>query len=651
MWNTIKQQAKIWRTAALPGLVVIGCVAIARLTGSVQLLEWIAFDNFLRLRPEEAVDPEIVIIGINENDIKLVGQYPIPDRNLAQMLSIIQSYQPRAIGLDIFRDLSVGSDRDEFSRILRTSSNLVGIETSNTQSILSVKPPPELPTNRVAIANAILDPDGKLRRCLLATRVDSGEIKYSLSLLLAKIYLRSQGISLKHGNRADYPIWFGNTKLPRFTTNTGSYVGAKAGGNQILINFRSNPHPFPIVSLTDVLTGKVKPELMRDRIVIIGMTAASVNDTFMTSATKNTVLTDGLGDTEQYQLIYGVEYQAHATSQIINAVLHHRPLLHTWLEGWEYFWILLWGLLGIALGLILQSPWKTLFSLALCSICLMAICYGLIILSWWVPMVPALLALCAAGLTTSFFDRDSRILLEQRSLTLKRTYDAVHNGPLQTIAAMLRSLDEDVSPSKLRSQLQALNQELRSVYESMNQELVTGENRYVYTPIVELLYEVYENTLMRDLPGFDSIKTYIPPDFRPLKDCNLTADQKQGLCRFLEEALCNVGKHAIGATRLDVVCTRQKNLCSLQIIDNGVGNLLFKHHQHGRGTDQARDLARSLGGRFQRRTHNLGAQYSIVDTTPTQPQGVICELTWREIKPWWQFLVRKNPLAKHKITP
>jgi len=54
-------------------------------------------------------------------------------------------------------------------------------------------------------------------------------------------------------------------------------------------------------------------------------------------------------------MIYGVEIEAHATSQIVNAVLNGRPLLHIWSEGWEYVWILAWGL-GIALGLILQSP-------------------------------------------------------------------------------------------------------------------------------------------------------------------------------------------------------------------------------------------------------------------------------------------------------
>jgi CHASE2 domain len=384
--------------------------------------------------------------------------------------------------------------------------------------------------------------------------------------------------------------------------------------------------------LTDVLTGKVQPGLIRDRIVLIGITAISVNDSFMTSATKGTLLSNALSDKKQYQLLYGVEYQAHATSQIINAVLNHRPLLRTWQEGWEYLWIVSWGLFGIGLGLMLQSPWKTLLSLALSSICLILACEGLIVLGWWIPLVPALLTLGAAGLTTSFFDRDSRILLEQRSLTLKRTYDAVHNGPLQTLAAILRSLDERQSGTPLRSQIESLNQELRSVYESMKQELLSGQNPYIQTLLPELLYQIYENTLQRDLPGFSSIKIYISPNFDSLKDCALTPEQKQGLCVFFQEALCNVGKHAIAASRLDVVCTHQQDEWSLQILDDGVHNIRPSDFHSGRGTEQAKELARSLGGKFNRHSRS--------------PQGVACELTWQDSQSWWQRLSSQLKLGR-----
>ncbi|MBW4470912.1 MAG: CHASE2 domain-containing protein [Stenomitos rutilans HA7619-LM2] len=623
-WTQLEQQAKVWRVGVLPGLVVVGLVVIARLTGSLQSLEWSAFDRFLRSRPVESPDTRIVIVGINEEDIRLTKKYPIPDRELAALLKTLQSYRPTAIGLDLFRDLTTDPNREALAQVFRTSPNLIGIEADvGSTATLKVKPPPELPPEQVGLANIFFDSDGKLRRCMLASKVDSGEVKYSLSLLLAARYLQTQGIPFEPGRRASDPIRFGSLVLPRFRANTGGYVQAQAGGNQILLNFRSHPKPFPVVSMTDVMQGRVKPEQIRDRIVLIGVTASnSLNDTVMTDAIKGSLLTDATGTMDEYRLLYGVENHAHAISQIISAVLDHRPLLQTWAKGWEYSWIIFWGLLGITLGLLLQSPWKTLLGLAVGSTCLISISYGLITLSWWIPVIPALLALGAAGLTTALFDRDSRLLLEQRSLTLKRTYDAVHNGPLQTLAAMLRSLD-DLPPEKLRSQLQNLNQELRSVYDSMHQAIVTGNQRYAQTPIQELLYQIYEKTLERELPGFTSILTFIAPDFTVLKDCPLSPDQKQALCLFLQEALCNVGNHAINASCLDVICRRNKNWYTLQVIDNGACYLAQVNAREGQGTAQARELARSLRGSFQRR--------------PNVPHGLVCELTWRSPRLWWQF--------------
>ncbi|PSB25633.1 CHASE2 domain-containing protein [Stenomitos frigidus] len=624
LWKQIEQHATVWRIGLLPGLVVIGLVAIARMTGSLQLLELATFDNFLRSRPLEPPDERVVIVGINEEDIRLVGKYPIPDHELAVLLRNLQRYQPAVIGLDLFRDLTTDPNRAELAQVFRTSPNLIGIEADGGGSAkLKVKPPPELPASQVGLADIVLDSDGKLRRCLLASKVSSGKIKYSLSLLLAAHYLRTKGIMLQHGTRASDPIQLGLIALPRFRANTGGYVQAKAGGNQILLNFRSHPRPFRVISMTEVLKGRAQPEWLRDRIVLVGVTAPnSLNDTVTTFATKGSLITKAIGTSDDdYQLLYGVENHAHSISQLISAVLDQRPLLSSWSKGAEYLWILFWGVLGIVLGLLLQSPWKTFLGLAGSGACLLTLSYGFMAISWWVPVVPALLALIAAGLTTALFDRDARLLLEQRSLTLKRTYDSVHNGPLQTLAAILRSLD-DLPTEKLRSQLQALNQELRSVYESMHQAIATGDQRYTQTPIHELLYQIYENTLKRDLPGFASIRTLIPPDFTPLKECPLSTDQKQALCIFLQEALCNVGNHTVDASCLDVICRHHKSWYALQVIDNGLSNFSLVTRE-GRGTAQARELARSLRGSFQRRPH--------------VPHGMICELVWRSPKPWWQF--------------
>jgi len=103
----IKTEANRWQQGALPGLVVIVGVSIARLAGSLQFLELVTLDKFLRLRPPEPQDERIVIIGITEEDIRRTQTYPIPDRDIANLLQRLQTYQPSAIGLDIVRDVPV----------------------------------------------------------------------------------------------------------------------------------------------------------------------------------------------------------------------------------------------------------------------------------------------------------------------------------------------------------------------------------------------------------------------------------------------------------------------------------------------------------------------------------------------------------------
>lgn len=642
-WKKVHHQLQLWREVVVPGLSVVGFLMLARSTGLLQSQEWLVFDQLLRVRPNEAIDQRVVIVGIDEDDINYVGSYPIPDREIAKMLNILHTYKPRVIGLDLFKDKDSNSDRADFALALRKNANIIGVEVAlNQKRTFNVKPPPELPAERVGFADVIVDPDGKLRRNLLASKTHTGKLKYSLPLCLAQFYLREQGIVFHHGSRSYDPIEFGSSRLIRFLPNSGGYVGTDANGFQILLNFRSHPEPFRTLSLRDILTKKIDPNWIRDRVVIVGMTASSIKDRFTTSAVKRTLYTRDLGienSANQYQWIYGVEIHAHATSQIISNVLDGRPLLKVWPEFWEYLWILAWGLLGIILGLILQSPAKTLLSLGLASIGLVGICYILLVVGWWIPLVPTLLSLASAGLTTSFFDRDLRTLLEQRSLTLKRCFQTIHNGPLQTLAVILRSLGEEDIETDMRSQLEQVNRELRSIPDSLSQEMLSrNDSLYLegnvvldlQIPIAELLYHIYDNTLQRKFQGFETIQSFIPPNFEPLEECYLNADQKRSLYLFLQEALCNVGKHSQRATRLDVVCTRSASEYCLQIIDNGVGILSKSNYQSGGGgTEQAQYLARKLRGKFQRFPHS--------------PQGTVCELTWPVASTWWQrFLYPGN---------
>jgi CHASE2 domain-containing sensor protein/two-component sensor histidine kinase len=627
LWQRFKQQAAVWREVALPGLFIILLVLLVRWFGLLQIQEWIALDSLSRYCPSSTAQP-VVLVGINETDLNAIGGFPIPDRTLVDLLKTLQTYSPTVIGLNLFRDTPVQPGSDELAQILAQSPSVIGVERAlDPEPDLNVKPSPMLPPTQVGFIDVNIDEDGKLRRMILASLTQQGTLKYSFALQLARMYLSTQNISIQSGTRVSEPIRLGELELNRFQPNSGSYIRTDARGNQTLFNFCANQHLFQTLSLTQVLQRDFAPELIRDRVVIIGMTAPSVKDVFFTSALKETLTSSQMSKLLPVtQLIYGVEVQAYAVNQIIHVALRQRPQLRVWADFWEYTWIAFWGLLGIMVEILLKSPWKSVFGLMIAIAILVGISFLALISGWWVPLIPAGLALGGAGLVTTFLERNLRFELEYRRVAVERTYEAIHNGPLQHLAVILRNLDEDSSPRELQQQLQLLSEELRGIFQHMRQEMLTRSDKLylkgnlildLQAPISELLYQVYNYTLEIQAPGFAEIQTYISPDFEILKRNDFSAEQKRGLCSFLQEALWNVGKHATGATRLDVMCFREGNNYVLRITDNGLGTTSLRE---GQGTKQAKIIAWELGGRFQRRSH--------------YPKGTICELIFPMQRNW-----------------
>lgn len=632
LWKRIKEEITILRAGANPGIVVIVLVIILRLTGAMQSIEWLAFDTFLSLRPSESIDERITIVGINQDDIRSAGRYPLPDREIAFLLEKLHNLEPRAIGIDIFRDLPIEPGYDKLVSIIKESPNLIFIEKVLPDKI---DPPPSVPTQQVSFADQITDTDGKLRRSLLLVSTPQ-EYKTSLSLSLAKAYLADEGISLEtdlrdvlrqaEEARLRTPIKLGNTKLPRFFSNSGGYIHADVEGTQILLNFRNGQERFRSLTLGDIKTGNFNPNWIRDRIVIIGMTAPSVKDFITTSAITSTKPAAGQ--------VYGVEIQAYAVSQLISAVLDRRPLLNTWSDGWEYLWIAGWGFLGISFARLIKSPYRNLLAVGIASTSLLVVSYWLLMWGWWVPVIPAMLVYVfnGVGLTAVYqYDQALQSKLNARQVIIERTFETIHNGPLQTLAKTLRYIRDGNLPISellplLEEELEKLNYDLRGIYDFLQREPLNQDNRLylgrglelnLQDPLHEVLYQVYSHTLERDFPGFKSLQVTVRT-FNPIDDRQLSIEQKQGLCRFLEEALCNVGKHALGVTRLEVICTKKEGWYTLKIVDDGLGT---NSSQESRGTQQFRNLAGQLKGKYRREA--------------VSPQGTLCQLSWPVAKFWF----------------
>lgn len=156
------QARGIWITA--PSIAVI--VIVLRLLGVWQAWEWFAFDQYMRWRPQPPLEKRIAIVSINELDIKRLQQPVISDQVYARLLRKLSAMQPRAIGLDIYRDLPVEPGHAELVQVFNSTPNLVGIQkVLGQQDIETVAPPPVLKKRgQVGANDFILDADKRVRR-------------------------------------------------------------------------------------------------------------------------------------------------------------------------------------------------------------------------------------------------------------------------------------------------------------------------------------------------------------------------------------------------------------------------------------------------------------------------------------------------------
>ena len=632
VWTQLRQPRTPWSHSLLPGLAVIGLVVMARLLGLLQGVELKTLDAFLRWRPAEPTDARILIVGIDETDLESLNTYPVPDATLAQLVDRLSQAQPRAIGIDIYRNFPVEPGHETLVKTLATHPQVFTVEKLSPPPIL---PPPSQPPERLGFTDFPLDRDGFVRRFYLGAwstpnHPNGYGFRFSLPLRLAQTDLAAEGIDLENGRRNPSNMRFGDVELAQFWPNSGGYVRQPTPGVQLLLNPRSGPNPFDQVSMRDVLAGRVSPDLIRDRVVLIGITSLSVKDLVNSAAV----------DSQNPGLVFGVEMQAQAVSQILSMVLDGRPPLRSWGNGWEYLWIVIWGAVGMGLvGWISRPAWY-LLAVGLIGLGLGGLGFGLLAVGgWWLPVVPTLIVFGVNGVLLPGFylyDQTLRSRLEERQRVIEQTYDAIHSGPLQTLALLLQ--DKDQLPAAASNRLQDLNRDLRQIYNTLlaealpeTDQLILGNRQVVDLrgPLHEALQQVYAGTRQRDFPGFHSIKVNIVK-FEPLQTEGLSTDHRQALCRFLEEALCNVGKHTVNTTRLKITClaTASENL--IQVEDNGTAINPNPVKTGGRGTQQARALARRLQGQFQRTQLDRGTR---------------CELRWPLTPPeLWPH--RQAPIAR-----
>jgi CHASE2 domain-containing sensor protein len=403
----------------LTSLLVTSLVMGVRYWGYLQTSELHAFDHFMQLRSQlvtERPDERILIITIDEADIQyqinkgMQMRWSLSDQALAQLLDKLNKYQPRTIGLDIYRDGAVDPKYPDLATRFREDNRLFFVckvaTTDDDDDTDGIASPDGVQRERLSFSDFVADDEVIARRQLLYLTPPPTSLcttEYAFNLQLALYYLDKEG-KTSSVTKSGY-LQIGDVVFRQLNEHASGYQEIDASGYQILLNYRSLPSVEKIaeqVSLRDVLDEKIplaSVQSLRDRVVMIGLSApTNTNDYWKTPFSTSTK--------SRTKQIPGVFVQAQMLSQILSAVLDGRPLLWWW-SGWiETLWIWLWSLVGGITAWYYSKPLHLGIATLITLLTLFGLCFGIFTVAGWVPFIPsALAALATQVMVISWFRR------------------------------------------------------------------------------------------------------------------------------------------------------------------------------------------------------------------------------------------------------
>ncbi|NEQ39560.1 MAG: CHASE2 domain-containing protein [Okeania sp. SIO3I5] len=388
-------------------IITLICIIIG-FVGILQPFDLWVFDQLIQLRgsllPNEP-DNRILIVEVTPEEreewdkVEKPYRASLPDEAILKLLQKLDKYNPKAIGLDIYRPFN--ATEDELAKRLINDSRLFAVCKVPGEKGNKEAPPPEVSEKRIGFSDFILDPDRVLRRYLFEMDFHPNpdekkkigikeyenfcQANYAISFQLALHYLGEEAQLTEKEFYKIRDVVF--KPLERYA---GPYQGnIDAGGHQILLeyrNFRGSLENSPgnvaeRLTLNQVIQDKVKTkdiQKYQNRIILIGIITRGQEDYWSTP----------LGSPR----VPGLLIQAQMVSQILRAVEDGEPLLWYWQQGIEWLWIWGWATFG---GTIVWCNRQLMIPIMGTAgiILLVGICCSVFLfLNGWLPSIAPIMA-------------------------------------------------------------------------------------------------------------------------------------------------------------------------------------------------------------------------------------------------------------------
>ena len=357
--------------------------------GFVQRLENYTYDLRLQWTMPDTVDPRIVIVDIDEKSLQQVGHWPWPRNEIAHMIDVLfDQYKIEALGFDVLfaesdessglrkleqleradlknnPDFKQAMDRlrpslryDQiFADSLKNRKVVLGYyfrHDAKADSRVGTLPAAALPAGSFhpdhvgAVqatgysanlpvlqqaapsggffnASPLIDSDGVFRRISMLQMFD-GQLYDTLSLAMLRLVLPDPTLDLNYANNEQNAVALESLQLGSRRIPVDANVAS-------LVPYRGRQGSFPYVSATDVLQGKVLPEVLLGAMVLVGTTAPGLLD---------------LRATPVQESYAGVELHANMIAGVLDGNIKERPAFVLGLEMVEL--LLVGGFLALAL--------------------------------------------------------------------------------------------------------------------------------------------------------------------------------------------------------------------------------------------------------------------------------------------------------------
>jgi CHASE2 domain-containing sensor protein/signal transduction histidine kinase len=334
------------------------CLILLPLTAMLSMNQGLAlsnllYDNLRRLSPLP-VDPRILIVTIDDYSLQQLGQWPWSRAMHAQLLDRLSAANVKGVLFDVIfsePDSHPGNDQLLAQAVCRAGNVFVPLLREGVarygQPLGEIEPVAALShcAKGIGHINAEADADGIVRSVYLSEG-PAQKARPQLAWLLYEESLTDKG----------------NVPMPGTAALPSAQGWQRA--HEIRIPFIRSDAGFPTVPYVSVLRGEVPPELLRDRLILIGSTAPGLGDRYVTPQSAS------IGTTP------GIEIQAN----ILNGLLQQRNIV---VLDQRLAALLSVMIVGELLGLLLVRPRRALW-LTLGAMAAALLGSGVLLrLGWW----------------------------------------------------------------------------------------------------------------------------------------------------------------------------------------------------------------------------------------------------------------------------